>query len=60
MEPCCICMDNLSCVELRTQNLLLGMYKELSMNGYRECPLCRAEISKIKVCYNRNLKYLNN
>ena len=58
MEPCCICMDNLSCVTLDCghNNFCWECIRELSMNGYRECPLCRGEISKIKVCYNLEFK----
>jgi len=57
-EPCCICMDNLSCVSLDCghKNFCWECIRELSMNGYRECPLCRAEISKIQVCYNLEFK----
>jgi hypothetical protein len=57
-EPCCICMDNLSCVSLDCghTNFCWECIRELSLNGYRECPLCRTEISKINVCYNLEFK----
>ena len=54
MEPCCICMDNLSCVTLNCghNTFCWECIRELNLSGYKECPLCRTELKKIDVCYN--------
>ena len=54
VEPCCICMDNLSCVTLNCghNTFCWKCIRELTLSGYRECPLCRTELKKIDVCYN--------
>ena len=53
-EPCCICMDNLSCVRLNCghNTFCWECIRELNLSGYKECPLCRTELKKIDVCYN--------
>ena len=58
MEPCCICMDNLSCVKLDCghTNFCWECLREMVMNGYRECPICRAEFKSIQIGYNLEFK----
>ena len=61
-EPCCICMDNLSCVRLNCghNTFCWECIRELTLSGYKECPLCRTAVKKIDVCYNLEFNVFNN
>jgi len=58
MEPCCICMDNLSCVKLDCghDNFCWECMREIAMNGYKECPICRSDFKLIQIAYNLEFK----